>query len=149
VVEAVAAAGWIAPQGTERPGNRPERTVYALTDAGRDEVVRRLDHHIREPRRELTEFVGAVAYLGALGPSGTVEALTERARRLAGRIAADEGRLAEVLATGVPRLHVIEAEYALGQARAELRWLHSVVDEIGAGSLAWPSPTPTPTPDGR
>ncbi|WP_033443324.1 PadR family transcriptional regulator [Saccharothrix sp. NRRL B-16314] len=139
VVEALVAAGWVAPRATERTGNRPERTVYALTDAGRDELVRRLDSQIRTPRREFTQFVGAVAYLGALGPAGAAEALTERAQRLSDRIAADETRLAEVLAGGVPRLHVIEAEYALGQARAELAWIGSVADEIRAGSLPFPT----------
>src|ERR1700749_4101478 len=31
-------AGFIAEQGTTREGARPERTVYALTDAGRAEL---------------------------------------------------------------------------------------------------------------
>ncbi|MCE6994252.1 PadR family transcriptional regulator [Saccharothrix sp. S26] len=139
VVEALVAAGWVAPQGTERTGNRPERTVYALTDDGHDELVRRLDSQIRTPRREFTQFLGAVAYLGALGPDGAVDALTERARRLADRIAADADHLAAVLASGVPRLHVIEAEYALAQARAELAWIGSVTEEIRAGSLTFPT----------
>lgn len=138
IVEALVGAGWVAPQGTQRAGNRPERTVYALTDAGRAELVSRLDHQIRTPRREFTQFTGAVAHLGALGPTGAAEALTERARRLSDLIAADEGRLAEALAD-VPRLHVIEAEYALGQARAELAWTTAVVDGIRTGSLAWPT----------
>jgi DNA-binding PadR family transcriptional regulator len=138
VVEALVTAGWVAPQGTERTGNRPERTVYALTDAGHDELVRRLDSQIRTPQREFTQFLGAVAYLGALGPIGAVEALTERGHRLSARIAADERALADVLASGVPRLHVIETEYALGQARAELAWIDTVVDDIRAGSLIWP-----------
>lgn len=139
VVEALVTAGWVAPQGTERTGNRPERTVYALTDAGHDELVRRLDSQIRTPRREFTQFLGAVAHLGALGPIGAVEALTERGHRLSARIAADERALADVLASGVPRLHVIETEYALGQARAELAWIDTVVDDIRAGSLIWPT----------
>ena len=139
IVEALVAAGWIAPQGTERSGNRPERTAYALTDAGHGELVRRLDSQVRTPRREFTQFLGAVAHLGALGPIGAVEALTERGQRLSARIAADERDLAEVLASGVPRLHAIEAEYALCQARAELAWIDTVVDDIRAGSLIWPT----------
>ncbi|WP_158842595.1 PadR family transcriptional regulator [Saccharothrix deserti] len=139
IVEALVAAGWVAPQGKQRTGNRPERTVYALTDTGREELVRRLDSQIRNPRREFTQFVGAVAYLGALGPTGAVAALTERAQRLSDRVEADESHLAEVLESGVPRLHVIEAEYALRLARAELEWIGTVVDEIRVGSLTWPT----------
>ncbi|MFD4878130.1 PadR family transcriptional regulator [Streptomyces sp. NPDC058420] len=138
-VAALAEAGWIASQGQERSGNRPERTVYALTQAGRDELVRRLDSQIRSPEREFTQFLGAVAYLGALGPSGAVDALTERAERLRQRTATDEGRLTEALAAGAPRLFVIEAEYALSLARAETTWIDSVIDDIRTGALTWPT----------
>ncbi|NIH87179.1 PadR family transcriptional regulator [Amycolatopsis granulosa] len=138
VVEALVAARWVAPQGTERSGNRPERTVYALTDSGRDELVRRLDSRIREPKREYPEFLGAIAYLGALGPDGAIAALTERARRLRERADADQERLRAVLRDGVPRLHVIEAEYALHQTRAEITWVEDLITEIHDGSLPWP-----------
>ncbi|WP_431924784.1 PadR family transcriptional regulator [Amycolatopsis tucumanensis] len=138
VVEAMAAAEWIAPQGTERSGNRPERTVYALTGAGRDELVRRLDSRIREPKREFPEFLGAIAYVGALGPDGAAAALTERAQQLSERADADQKRLTAVLESGVPRLHVIEAEYALHQTRAEIAWVENLVAEIRGGALTWP-----------
>ncbi|MFE3743072.1 helix-turn-helix transcriptional regulator [Streptomyces sp. NPDC059096] len=137
-VAALVGAGWVAEQGRERAGNRPERTVYALTPAGGEELVRRLDSGIRDPEREFSRFLGAVAYLGALGPDGAVAALTERGRRLGERIAADEARLAQALAAGVPRLHVIEAGYALCLARAELDWIAATVDDIRTGALNWP-----------
>ncbi|MFD4555635.1 PadR family transcriptional regulator [Streptomyces sp. NPDC058469] len=140
-VAALTEVGWLASQGQERSGNRPERTVYALTQAGTAELVRRLDSQIRNPEREFSQFLGAVTYLGALGPSGAVDALTERAERLRQRTATDEGRLTEVLATGVPRLFVIEAEYALSLARAEMAWIDSVIDDIRTGSLTWPTST--------
>src|ERR1700687_4243935 len=38
VVVQLARAGFITEQETSRDGQRPERTVYALTDAGRDEL---------------------------------------------------------------------------------------------------------------
>ncbi|MFG3705135.1 PadR family transcriptional regulator [Micromonospora sp. NPDC047670] len=138
IVGALLAAGWIAEAARLRAGNRPERTVYALTTAGREELVRRLDAQIRNPQREFTPFLGAVAYLGALGPEGATDALAERARLLRERTAADERRLAGVLGEGVPRLHVIEAEYALRLAHAELAWIDSVLAEIRTGALAWP-----------
>ncbi|MGW7519555.1 PadR family transcriptional regulator [Streptomyces sp. NPDC054796] len=140
-VEALVAAGWIGPQGRERTGNRPEKTVYALTESGREELVRRLDAQIRDPAREFSRFLGAVSYLGALGPEGAVAALGERAARLRERTESDERRLADVLASGVPRLHVIEAEYALCLARAELAWTEATVEEIRTGSLPWPEGT--------
>ncbi|MGA5178776.1 PadR family transcriptional regulator [Streptomyces pseudogriseolus] len=138
-VAALSQAGWLAPLERQRSGNRPERTVYALTDAGREELVRRLDAQIRTPQREFSRFLGAVAHLGALGRDGAVEALTERGRRLRQRTAEDERRLEEALAAGVPRMHVIEAEYALSLARAEIAWVDSVIEELRIGTLPWPS----------
>ena len=138
IVAALATAGWITETARLRQGNRPERTVYTLTDPGRAELVRRLDEAIRTPRRDFTPFLGAVAYLGALGPAGAVEALTERARRLRDRTTADEKRRAEVLGQGVPRLYVIEAEYAASLAHAELAWIDSTLEEIRTGGLTWP-----------
>ena len=38
VIGQLARAGFITEQETSRAGQRPERTVYALTDAGRDEL---------------------------------------------------------------------------------------------------------------
>lgn len=151
-VAALAEAGWLASQGRQRLGNRPERTVYALTQAGHDELVRRLDSQIRAPEREFSQFLGAVAYLGALGVTGAEEALAERARRLRQRTAADEERLAEALAAGVPRLHVIEAEYALCLAHAEMAWIDAVIDDLRTGSLTLPTDaattsTPPETPN--
>ncbi|MDI2125633.1 PadR family transcriptional regulator [Yinghuangia seranimata] len=141
-VAALTEAGWIAEQGQQRSGNRPERTVYALTEAGHAELVRRLDAEIRNPEREFSRFLGAVSHLGALGPDGAVDALTERTRRLADRTQADERRLAEALAQDVPRLFVIEAEYAIALARAELAWIDAVVADIRSGALAWPDAGP-------
>jgi hypothetical protein len=41
----------------------------------------------------------------------------------------------------VPRLFVIEAEYALAMLRAERDWVLALIEDIGSGSLAWPRPS--------
>jgi hypothetical protein len=92
-------------------------------------------------------FLGAISHVGVLGRSRALDALGERAERLGEQIADDRQRLEAVLAGGeVPRLFVIEAEYALHIAEAERAWVHGVVDQIRTGRLAWPSPT---VPGGR
>lgn len=145
IVEIVERHGWITAQGQERDGNRPERTVYGLTRSGREELARRLDVQIRSPRREFPQFLAAVSHLGALGKKGAAEALRERADRLEERIAQDEQRLSEALAGGVPRLFVIEAEYALHMTRSELAWVSDLAQEVRTGHLAWPEPQPRTT----
>jgi DNA-binding PadR family transcriptional regulator len=138
-VEAMTRAGWIEPQPTEREGARPQRTPYALTEAGRAELVWRLDSQVRAPHREFPEFLGAVSHLGVLGRERAAGALKERAERLAALIAEDQRRLDEALGSGsVPRLFVIEADYALAMLRAERDWVLTLAEDITSGRLAWP-----------
>ena len=139
-LEAMTRAGWTEPQPTQRAGTRPQRTPYALTQAGRAELARRLDAQVREPRQEFPEFLGAVSHLGVLGPQRAAGALTERAGRLAALIAETQRRLDEALAQNVPRLFVIEAEYALALMNAERDWALAVADDITSSRLAWPRP---------
>src|SRR3712207_3722346 len=49
VVQQLAKAGFIAEQETSREGARPERTVYALTGAGRREQREWLRELVEEP----------------------------------------------------------------------------------------------------
>jgi len=139
-VDAMTRAGWIEPRPAERAGTRPQRTPYALTDAGRAELARRLDHQVRVPRREFPEFLGAVSHLGVLGKERAAGALRDRAGQLAALIAENQRRLDEALAAAAPRLFVIEADYALTMLRAERDWVLSVADDITSGRLGWPRP---------
>jgi DNA-binding PadR family transcriptional regulator len=136
-LEAMTRAGWTEPRPAERAGARPQRTPYGLTEAGRAELVRRLDAQIRTPRREFPEFLGAVSHLGVLGPAGAVAALRERADRLADRIAETRRELTQAQAQ-VPRLFIIEAEYALHQDESEQAWVLGLIHQIESGRLAWP-----------
>jgi DNA-binding PadR family transcriptional regulator len=141
-VDAMTRAGWIEARPAERAGARPRRTPYALTESGRAELARRLDSQIRAPRREFPEFLGAVSHLGVLGPERAADALSDRAAALAALIAEHERRLDEATGVGgVPRLFVIEAEYALAMLRAERAWVLALTEEISSGSLAWPRPS--------
>ena len=40
----------------------------------------------------------------------------------------------------MPRLFVIEADYALAMLRAERDWVLALAGDIGGGRLAWPRP---------
>jgi DNA-binding PadR family transcriptional regulator len=142
-VRALERAGWITAQETTRSGGRPERTVYAHTPLGRQEFLRWLDRLLRAPAEEFPKFLSAVTYLGALGPEGAAAALGERAVRLRALIGEARQGYESVLAGGtVPRLFVIEAEYALHMHEAELAWVERVIGEIADGTLAWPRGEP-------
>lgn len=138
-VEVLVRQGWIEPTGTARDGRRPERTVYAHTELGQAEFVRWIDELIRTPAAEFPKFMAAVSYLGALGPHGATEALAERAEQLSQRVAQTKAVLADTVGAGqVPRLFMIEVEYALHTWQAELSWTRRTITEIRDGGLSWP-----------
>ena len=137
VVRALVSEGWIEARETVRVGARPERTIYGLTARGRDEFTRWVDRLVREPQAEFPKFLSAVSYLGALGPEGTVAALRERANRLRASLEDMRAGHQEALAQ-VPRLFVVEVEYAIRMAETELGWVEEIVGDVESGRLAWP-----------
>lgn len=148
VVSALEREDWITARETVKDGSRPSRTVYALTDAGHTEFLSRLDTELCAPQPEYPRFITAVSYLGALGPARAAEVLHTRAAALEASIAADQATLTEVLESGkAPRLHVIEAEYALHMARAELAWVRDIARQSRDGALPWPTDHLSPEGD--
>ncbi|SDP97266.1 PadR family transcriptional regulator [Lentzea jiangxiensis] len=137
VVRALVREGWIEARETVKVGARPERTVYGLTAAGREEFTRWVDRLVREPQAEFPKFLSAVSYLGALGPAGAVAALRERADRLRASLGEMRAGHRDALEQ-VPRLFVVEVEYAVRMAEAELAWVEEVVGDVESGRLAWP-----------
>jgi DNA-binding PadR family transcriptional regulator len=138
-VEALTRERWIELVQTQRDGRRPERTVYAFTDLGRREFLGWIDELIRTPVPEYPKFIAAVSYLGALGPDRARDALAERAGQLELRIEETTAALTATVGSGqVPRLFMIEVECALHSWEAELAWSRRTIDEISAGTLAWP-----------
>src|SRR5207245_11171737 len=65
-VERLEAGGFIKSQETSREGRRPERTVYAITETGRDEITGWLAELLAQPVNEYPQFGGALAFVAAL-----------------------------------------------------------------------------------
>src|SRR5258707_9333555 len=65
-VERLHRLGLVAPVETGREGRRPERTVYAITDAGRDEYLANLRDLVRYPQDEYPGFAAAIQMLRTL-----------------------------------------------------------------------------------
>src|SRR5207247_2203423 len=111
VVQQLERAGFVAEQETSREGQRPERTVYAITDAGRAELRDWLRELVGEPQHEYPHFVAALSLISALPPSEVLALLRQRLIRLAAQRAEIQAIIDNTLAQGVPRLFLIEEEY--------------------------------------
>jgi len=137
VVQQLEKAGYVAAQETNREGQRPERTVYALTDAGRQELRDWLRELLGEPEHEYPSFVAALSLVGALPPSQVIPLLRQRLLRLAERAEQTRHRIETVLAQGVPELFLVEEQYRLAIDNAESSYVSSLLDRITDPKTGW------------
>ena len=137
VVQQLAKAGFIAEVETSREGQRPERTVYAITDAGRREAREWLSELIGQPEHEYPHFVTALSLIAALPPAEVVPLLRTRLEALAGQRAEIQGMIDSSLAQGVPRLFLVEEEYRLALLDAESAFVERFIAEIGDPEAGW------------
>lgn len=124
--------GFITATESARSGGRPERTVYAITDAGRAEMTDWVRELLANPDREPLPFTSALSVMPVLGPDEVIALLRQRAETLAARIAEQRATLA---ALPLPRLFLIEAEYELAVSDAELAWTRELIGELTGGML--------------
>jgi len=137
VVRQLAKAGFIVEQETTRDGRRPERTVYALTDAGRHELRDWLRELVEVPQHEYPQFVAALSLIGALPPSEVVELLGRRLRRLAGQRAETRGLIDRTLAGGVHPLFLVEEDYRLALLDADSVFVERFIEQITHPETGW------------
>lgn len=139
----LADAGLITTVSSERPGARPERTVYAITAEGAAVADALVRDYLRTPAEEYPVFVTGLAHILNLDAATAADLLRERRDTI--RDAHDRtARQLTADTTGLPRVVTLEAEYAQALRVAELAWLDRVVADIDAGALPWPAAAAAP-----
>jgi len=127
----------IAVRETERDGAFPERTVYEITEAGRDTGRLWLREQLAQPRREFPAFPAALSFLPLLTPDDVRKQLETRVGALERELARQDETTAQARAIQVPRLFLLEGELVRAQLVAELDWVRSVVADLQAGTITW------------
>jgi DNA-binding PadR family transcriptional regulator len=137
-VDRLVADGLIEPLETSREGKRPERTVYTITELGREEHRAWLVDLFEQPAPEHPLFLVAISFLAYLSTGAALEALRIRGVALEGQIAGVEvWNRALNQELRLPRVVTLEGELHLALQRAELEWVRSIVAEIQSGKLHW------------
>jgi DNA-binding PadR family transcriptional regulator len=145
-VERLHRLGLVAPVETGREGRRPERTVYAITEAGHDEYMANLRDLIRHPQEEYPVFAAGVEMLRTLDPDEAARLLEQRATALEAGLAAHEQVLASLAKRGLPRTATLEVEFCQATRRAELAWVRQLIEDIRSGEISWADETKESTP---
>src|SRR6201998_3987792 len=91
VIDLLLRRGFIAARETGRDGKRPERTVYEITAAGRDELHAWMTDLIAEPVKEYPQFEPALCLLPVLPPDEALALLRQRLTAIAQNMAALAG----------------------------------------------------------
>jgi DNA-binding PadR family transcriptional regulator len=134
-IERLQRLGLVEVVETVRTQSRPDRTVYGITDAGRETAREWLREMLSHTGGEFPDFIAAVSILFGLEPEDARRQLELRAERLAAELASTESELAGT--PGLPRLFLLEEEYRRAMLQAELAWLRGVIDDLRAGRLTW------------
>src|SRR4051812_19273805 len=135
-IERLVRLGLVEVRETVRPTSHPERTVYAITDAGRETAREWLRAMLHTTGGEFPEFITAVSMLFVLEPDDARAQLERRAERLDAALADAEAELQRAPAA-LPRLFLLEEEYRRTVLAAELAWVRGVIDDLREGRLTW------------
>ncbi|AYF72691.1 PadR family transcriptional regulator [Nocardia yunnanensis] len=127
----------VVAEGTDRAGNRPERTIYRIEPAGREALRTRVAEILRQPVNEYPIFPVALAEAHNLPVDDVVALVRERVTWIEGRIAEFDALRGMVVARQVPRRFWIEIEYLRAVQAAEVAWLHGFIAELNSGELDW------------
>lgn len=133
VIDLLLRRGFIAARETERDGKRPERTVYEITAAGRDELQAWMTDLIAEPAKEYLQFEAALCLLPVLPPDQALALLRRRLARLHAKVGEIEALHGAPQLANLPPLFLIESEYRLALLKAEQHFVAGVVKRIESG----------------
>ena len=129
VVESLRKKGLITARETLREGNRPERTVYELTDDGVTAMRDWLSEMLRDPTPQFTDFEAALSLMGAIPPDEALALLKLRLKAL--RITSNQyDGVRAHLPEGFPALFMVEGDYSEAVRRAEIAFVEKLVDDI-------------------
>ena len=107
-IDRLAESELIAARQVERPNQYPERTVYEITDDGRQVVLQWLTDMLSKYRNEYPRFPAALSFAMLLGPEGTLSALQERFESL-------DAAVGELQRHGHPVLSESATNYPTGE----------------------------------
>ena len=128
--------GLIEVTATDQEGNYPQRSVYALTAAGREELLDSLRYLLTTPAREFPLFPAALSLMAITSVESAAGMLRQRREELS-RTVSRKAESLETDAARLPRILLIENDYIVAMQEAEIAWIDRTLDAIAAGTLTW------------
>jgi DNA-binding PadR family transcriptional regulator len=136
VVESLTKRGLIEAREIVREGNRPERTIYAITDQGEREMVDWLSGLLSTPVKEFPQFEAALSLMPALSPDEVIGLLEQRLESVRAEHEAAVTLMAKAQDAGMPRLFAIEHEYEVALMATQVEFLTELVNDLRNGDFS-------------
>jgi len=138
-VERLEAQGFIEVVDTQRQGRRPERTVYGVTESGKDTFVDQARVMLATPAQEYLQYTVALSAANELEKADAIEQLTMRVVALRAQLASDEVVIDHVRGMDLPRMYWIDYAYLHHVRQSELAWTEELIGDLESGRLPWPA----------
>lgn len=136
-VERLAGQQYVRAIGTERAGNRPERTTYEITPAGADALRRRVESGIEKVVYEYPLFPVVLSEAHNLEAEDALLRFRRRVADLDEWLADIDQSLGKARANGVYEPYWIGGAYIRNQLAAERDWLATTIERIESKDLPW------------
>lgn len=136
-VDRLLSQGLISQEGTEREGNRPERTNYSIEPGGYQSLREHLSELLREVKNDYPDFRRGVAEAHNLSKDEVVGLLRERAATLLEEIEDLEANSAGLISLGLQRALWLDLGYDLEILQAQLNWVRRTIRELEGDELPW------------
>jgi DNA-binding PadR family transcriptional regulator len=136
-VERLEQHGHIEVVDTQREGRRPERTVYGVTEAGRDAFVSRAKAMVGTVVPDFPEYASGLSALNELDREDALAELRTRALKLRADAAADRVLTERLEADALPAVYWLDWRFIADRREFELAWTNQLIEDITTGRVAW------------
>ncbi|MCC3371916.1 PadR family transcriptional regulator [Cohnella sp. REN36] len=130
VMEQLRKSGFVSEQETIRDTQRPERTIYGITESGRTELFDWMREIVVEPRKEYPHFGVALSLMIILTPVELTELLGKRLEALIKQTEESQDLIRKSTDNGVQWVFLAEEEYGLALMKAEISFITKLIESL-------------------
>ncbi|WP_347351113.1 PadR family transcriptional regulator [Intrasporangium sp.] len=135
VVASLEKHGLISAREKVREGNRPERTVYELTQAGVEEFEDWLSELLSTPTHDPSSLESALSLIGGIPPDEAARLLEERVSRLDLELRSAGAANDWAREQGLPEVFLVESTFRAAMLTAEREYAAQLAGQIRSNTL--------------
>jgi DNA-binding PadR family transcriptional regulator len=136
-VERLSGDKLVEATGTDRKGNRPERTTYAITAEGHTALTSRVRELIQQPVREYPHFPLALSQAHNVPAEETLADLRQYIAALDEDIADIDSFVRAARADGKAETYLVPGDYILAMSVAQRDWIAHLITRIENKEFTW------------